>query len=160
MVLETGCLRSAGNWSGDGQSTLQFEHLIRRFGGAVISVDYSPISIAIAHYFCPTVQFVLSDSVKFLKFLSTHASGLVVDLLYLDSMDIDPKNPLRSAQHHLRELSAAWGLLRNGSLVFIDDHDCPTARGSLSKSALANEWLAQRGAIKIAEGYQIVWAVS
>lgn len=158
-VLETGCLRSAGNWAGDGQSTLQFEHLVRRCGGHVISMDLSPVSIAIAHYFCPTVQLVLSDSVKYLNFLSEHASGMSVDLLYLDSLDIDPDDPLRSAEHHLRELSAAWPLLHKGSLVFIDDHNCPTERGSLSKSTLANEWLADRGAIKIAEAYQIVWAV-
>jgi hypothetical protein len=158
-ILETGCLRSAGNWSGDGQSTLQFEHLVRARGGTVLSIDSSPVSVAIARFLCPGVCFVLSDSVRFLQFLSTRASGLIVDLLHLDSMDIDLADSQRSAEHHLRELTAAWPLLRSGSLVLIDDHDCPTGRGRVSKSVLANEWLAAQGATKIAEDYQIVWAV-
>jgi len=158
-VLETGCLRSAGNWAGDGQSTLQFEYLVRRCGGHVVSVDYSPLSVAVAHYLCPAVHFVLSDSVSYLRFLSDQAPCLRVDLLYLDSMDIDLDHPLRSAEHHLRELSAAWPLLRPGSLVLIDDHDCPTDAGRVSKSTLANEWLERHGAAKIAEGYQIVWEI-
>jgi hypothetical protein len=158
-VVETGCLRSAGNWAGDGQSTLQFEYLVRKCGGHAISVDYSPVSIAIAHYFCPSVQLVLSDSISYLQFLSARASNLPVDLLYLDSMDINPAEPMRSAEHHLGEIRAAWPLLRKGSIILIDDHDCPTDAGRLSKSVLANKWLADKGAIKVAEAYQIVWMV-
>ena len=158
-ILETGCVRSAGNWAGDGQSTLQFEYFVRKQGGRAISVDYSPLSVGIAHYFCPSVQIVLSDSVQYLEFMSRCASKLALDLLYLDSMDIDPANPMRSAEHHLNEIRAAWPLLRKGSLVLIDDHDCPTPVGRLSKSILANEWLAEQGAIKVAEAYQILWMV-
>ncbi|NQV77770.1 MAG: hypothetical protein HQ490_05375 [Lutibacter sp.] len=44
-----------------------------------------------------------------------------IDLLYLDSWDVDWINPMQSAIHGLNEFSSILNSLRTGSIVLIDD---------------------------------------
>lgn len=44
-----------------------------------------------------------------------------IDVLYLDSYDVDWTNPSGSMEHHLQELKAAWPLLARRSIVAFDD---------------------------------------
>src|SRR5271165_3547670 len=47
-IVETGCARLAGNWAGDGQSTVMFDRYIsgRDQESVCYTVDISPVSVA------------------------------------------------------------------------------------------------------------------
>ena len=67
------------------------------------------------------------DSVEFLSTLVGEFAlkKETIDLLYLDSFDLDWNFWQPSAIHHLKELSVAVRALRVDSLVVVDD--CPSA---------------------------------
>ena len=49
--------------------------------------------------------------------------GCHINLLYLDSYDVDYNYWYPSAAHHLKELTAAWRAIDTSTLVVVDD--CP-----------------------------------
>ena len=63
------------------------------------------------------------DSLAYLKSLADHPpAGLeFLDLLYLDSFDVEFDDPLPSAIHHLKELLAIAPLVSFETLVVVDD---------------------------------------
>jgi hypothetical protein len=63
------------------------------------------------------------DSLAYLKSLADRPPGGLefLDLLYLDSFDVDFDNPLPSAIHHLKELLAIAPLVSFETLVVVDD---------------------------------------
>jgi hypothetical protein len=61
------------------------------------------------------------DSVQFLNSFSKIAPDKSVDLIYLDSWDVDWNNPFASAEHGKKELVAIRPLLRTGVIIVIDD---------------------------------------
>ena len=125
FIVETGCVRQAGNWAGDGQSTILFDRFVTHRPGSVMhSVDIDPRATAL----CRTLvsertQLHTGDSVPFLRQLARRPpEGFVqLDLLYLDSYDVDFAAPHPSALHHMKELVAASPLLGPGTLVVVDD---------------------------------------
>jgi hypothetical protein len=126
IIVETGCARSPGNWQGDGQSTVLFDKYIslRDAESVVYSVDISPNAIARAKQsVSPRVQFTQDDSVKFLKQLAGRLAdeSKTIDMLYLDSFDLDWVYWYPSAVHHLKELCAAMRSIRKDTLVAVDD---------------------------------------
>lgn len=130
VIVETGCLRQEGNWAGDGQSTLVWDAFVNYAGGKVYSVDLDVRAAALANALTSdrtTVE--ANDSVAFL--LRMASFGNPVDLLYLDSFDIDWANPEPSMQHHERELDAAWPMLRPGTIVAVDDNRPDAGKGYL-----------------------------
>lgn len=152
-IVETGCLRVAGNWAGDGQSTFLFDCFAASEGGRVWSVDISPESIFAARAVTsPNVQLVLNDSVAFLS--AFHAP---IDLLYLDSLDAD-ENSMASAQHHLMELTASMPNLRPGSVVLVDDTRL-SGGTVIGKGRLMADYMARRSAKLIAQGDQFAWVL-
>jgi hypothetical protein len=68
------------------------------------------------------VRIHAGDSLAYLKSLADHPpAGLeFLDLLYLDSFDVDFDDPLPSAIHHLKELLAIAPLVSFETLV-VDD---------------------------------------
>jgi len=127
-IVETGCARSAGNWAGDGQSTLLFDRYIssRDPQSSCQTVDISPISVAECRKLVsPRVQVTQDDSVHYLSQLAQQlaASGQKIDLLYLDSFDLDMVYWMPSAIHHLKELAAVMRCIGPQTLVVVDD--CP-----------------------------------
>jgi hypothetical protein len=153
VIVETGCLRQAGNWQGDGQSTIMFDALCEATAATCISVDVDPASIACARSVCSgRVQLVANDSVTFFTVLRRLAPALRIDLLYLDSFDLDHANPMPSALHHMKELTAAMPLLPAGALVCVDD--CVEGGG---KDWLVADFLDHAGAVLLADGYQKIW---
>lgn len=120
-IIETGCAREKDNWAGDGQSTIVWNWLANQTLGVTVSVDIDPKATRYAESLgLKATRFVLNDSVsvlrtEYVKFLN---------LLYLDSLDFDPKNPHVSAMHHACELTACWDRLPSGCLIAVDDcHD-------------------------------------
>jgi len=125
FIVETGCVRQAGNWAGDGQSTILFDLFVNHCPGSVMhSVDIDPQATAL----CRTLvsgktQVHTGDSVPFLRQLSRRPPEgfAAADLLYLDSYDVDFDAPHASALHHMKELVASSPLIGPGTLVVVDD---------------------------------------
>lgn len=114
QIIETG----TSAWGID--STRLFDSYIHQFGGKFWTVDLrSEPSQRLAKQLSPQTTAVIGDSVEFLRKLSTRCSP--VDLIYLDSFDLDWNDPSPSAQHCLEEWRAAKPLCDTGTVVIIDD---------------------------------------
>jgi hypothetical protein len=182
-IVETGCAREAGNWSGDGMSTVVFDEYHQHNAKYFASIDNDQTHIeACRHLIVGGVDFRCGDSVAVLGAWQDQ-----VDLLYLDSLDF-PHGSLRdiyggqadlemadailaemteaqvvqnhygliapSQKHCAAELEAALPLLHPGSLVLIDDAGLPGG----GKARLAKKLLVAEGWECLAEGYQTLWS--
>ena len=128
IIVETGCLRMANNWSGDGQSTLLFDKYIgyRDQTSECHTVDIDPSAVSeCKNLVSQRVQVNQSDSVQYLNSLSRALTGAnkTISLLYLDSYDVDMTYWQPAAAHHLKELLAAFRCVNERTLVVVDD--CP-----------------------------------
>lgn len=149
-IVETGCVREDGNWAGDGQSTLVWDALVAKTGGTVASVDIDPAATAIADSLTSDrVTVYPADSLAFLAGLDPEP---IVDLLYLDSYDIDWADPGPSMRHHLAEIETAYPLLGPGSIVAVDDN----AEG-VGKGLLVGLYLVRRGWTPLVTSYVRAW---
>jgi hypothetical protein len=149
-IIETGCVRAADNWLGDGQSTRLWDWLVRETGGSGYSIDLSEDSTAVARSLCPNMQVVCSDSVLWLaqnkELLKT------ADLLYLDSYDFyEPYTD--SMIHHVAEFATAANHLPKGCFIAVDDCHTPT----WGKQGLVKGVLAMLGVSPVVEGYVTIW---
>jgi hypothetical protein len=124
-IVETGCVRRADNWGGDGQSTILFDrYASTRPGSAVHTVDLDAGATATcAALVSSTVTVHTGDSVVVLRALARNlrAKNATIDLLYLDSFDLDAGNPVPSAVHHLKELLSIAHAGNGATLVVVDD---------------------------------------
>jgi hypothetical protein len=130
IIVETGCVRNPDAWAmtGEGQSTLLFDKYVslRNDGSRVYSVDISSEAVRVCKSLVSKNVIVHEgDSVEFLNNLTKelNAKGEVINLLYLDSFDVDYNYWFPSAAHHLKELTAAWRAIDTHTLVTVDD--CP-----------------------------------
>ncbi|HLY44413.1 MAG TPA: class I SAM-dependent methyltransferase [Stellaceae bacterium] len=173
-IVETGCMRKNSDW-GDGRSTLLWAKYAQYHPGCVVySVDLDPQAVGLCRSMTEDwVQLHCGDSVRFLKSLADRPPPnlAAIDLLYLDSFDVDFANPLPSAIHHLKELAAIAPLLSAETLVVVDDSPMsvlavPQAAGELrlmsqprigGKGLLIAEYAAQIGAQRVLSGYQMGW---
>jgi hypothetical protein len=148
-IVETGTSRQPNNWRGDGQSTILWDRFVYLYDGMVFSVDISMENCQAAASQCsPKTTLVCSDSVSFLNQV-----GLAdVDLLYMDSFDVDFNAPHPSALHHLKELCASWCKLKSGCIIAVDDHNFGVGKGTYVKDFFENI-----GVKPVFEGYQIVY---
>lgn len=125
FIVETGCVRTAGNWAGDGQSTVLFDRFVSQWPGSVMhSVDIDPNATALCKTLVSAhVEVHTGDSVAFLRQLARNPPHAFphLDALYLDSYDVDFDNPHSSALHHMKELVAASRLIGPSTLVVVDD---------------------------------------
>jgi hypothetical protein len=175
-IVETGCVRLAGNWGGDGQSTILFDKYVTSRGqnSKVHSVDINSESVQLCRTLVGSnVSVTVSDSVSYLNTLTKQfvEQGVKLNLLYLDSFDLDPTYWFPAASHHLKELVAARRSIDKETLVVVDD--CPlTAQvihnkeGSLSslgepivggKGRLVAEFAREVGAEAMFKNYQAGW---
>ncbi len=119
-IVETGTLRIAGNWGGDGQSTRLLAEFAQRYDCRLWTCDLDPAAIAVAREetapFAARIEYVVGDSVAFLQQFPQP-----IDLLLLDSKDFDPDDPDPSQDHAVREAQAALPRLHMQSIVLIDD---------------------------------------
>lgn len=161
LIVETGCLRALGNWSGDGQSTFLFETLIRRYKGCLFSIDLNPESIAIARQVCNFTTFINGDGTKEINKLIRVLGIRRIDLLYLDSFDAHRDvSKIPAPVHYANEFCAAWPALHPGSLVAIDDFHSAESPGAPGSKGLAVEmFLASIGAEILHDGYQKIWLI-
>ncbi len=119
-IVETGTLRAAGNWGGDGQSTLLFGEFAQRYGCKLWTCDIDPTSIAVCREltsdYASHIEYVVCDSVQFLRDFPEP-----IDFLYLDSMDFTDADPNPPQDHAMREGQAALHALHTQSIVLVDD---------------------------------------
>jgi hypothetical protein len=114
IIAETG----SSAWGTN--STMLFDTYCNSFGGACHSVDIRVEPMLALHPLTTSrTTLYCDDSVAFLNKLSIGQSK--VDLLYLDSWDVNWDDPMPSAIHGLNEYLAATKHLAPGSLVLIDD---------------------------------------
>lgn len=173
-IVETGCMRRPDHWS-DGCSTLLLaKYAETRPGSVVFSVDIDPAAVEL----CKTtvagpLQAHCGDSISFLKSLADRppAELLSLDLLYLDSYDVNYDDPMPSAVHHLKELAAIAPLLSSETLVMVDDSPLhfvarQTGPGNVQvlrspritgKAKLIAEFASQVGARQLFGDYQVGW---
>jgi len=152
IIVETGCARVDNNFEGDGMSTLIFDAFVEENGGNFYSVDISNDSVAFAESKVTSVQTQIycEDSVGFLNKFSAILS---IDLLYLDSYDLDPENPHPSSLHHIHELLAVSKCLKKGTMIVVDDN----LNDEIGKGKYIAEYFSKIGVPMIYSGYQQIW---
>jgi hypothetical protein len=176
-IVETGCTRVAGNWAGDGQSTVVFDRYLQEAlpGSMGYTIDIDPSATAQCRQLVgPLIDIRTGDSVAVLRNIADELgkSNRSIDLLYLDSYDVDWRHTTPSAVHHLKELVSIVGALRADTLVVVDDSpsECRVASNvdgngySLlsvpevgGKGKFVAEYASQVGAQLIFSHYQAAW---
>lgn len=152
LILETGCLRAAGNWGGDGQSTYLFDRFVARHGGRVLSVDLDPTACAAARSLVG--QRTSVHCAESVAFLWGYRPPRPVDCVYLDSFDLDWSRPHASSLHHLKELTALLPRLSPGCLVVVDDNF-----GGRGKGEYIRAFMDDLGVPPLFDEYQIAWVL-
>jgi hypothetical protein len=169
-IVETGCARVEENWRGDGQSTILFDRFVNHWDGSVLTVDINQGACDwVRGKVSRKVSVTCLDSVAFLRELIRY-DQLKIDLLYLDSFDVDWSNPHPSSLHHLQELCAIMPRLARGSLVVVDDSPRHMAMAKFKgkntivrdfgiggKGGYVAEFFAKIGCTPVIEGYQHGW---
>jgi hypothetical protein len=156
-IVETGTTRMVDDW-GAGMSTVIFADVCKHYGGHIWTVDIEPKNMdccrEITHLFKPQIDYVVSDSLTFLR-----SWTIPIDLLYLDSMDCplvdNPDDPelIKSQGHQLQELTIAFPMLHDKSIVLLDD--VSFANGG--KGKLSRKFLAELGWTELIFSQQSLW---
>ena len=164
FIVETGCMRADHGQlalGDDGASTYIFDDFINYYDGEVASVDINPNNVAHAQKLVSDRTTVYcSDSVEFLWNIPEKRK---IDLLYLDSYDFEPDNPIPSQKHHLKELTAVMKNLKKGSIIMVDDNaNTPefewfTKIAQGGKAGFVKEFMKDIGAELLLDEYQIIW---
>jgi hypothetical protein len=137
LIVETGTTRYYNNIEGDGASTLMFDtYCNTRKNGIVYTVDTSPSACELVREQVSSKTIVcLNDSVKFLAEFPNPEN---IDLLYLDSFDLDWNNPHPSSLHHMKEITAVYSRLKPGCLIVVDDNANGLGKGKYVVDFLIN----------------------
>jgi predicted O-methyltransferase YrrM len=151
-IIETGTYREENNYQGDGCSTLLFDNYIHHHGGTLLSIDIDEQACKLARKSTTHAEVIQSDSVEFLSTLKGRA-----DLLYLDSYNIQNwANDWAPSAHHLKELFAAKDLIKNGTLIVVDDNIKQNGK-RLGKGRLIHELMESIGIEPFLDEYQLGW---
>lgn len=151
LIIETGCARTVDGFVGDGMSTVLFDAFVNFYDGLVVSVDINKEHCMIAKDITSNKTTIYhSDSVEF---LSNYRPIDVIDLLYLDSFDINFNAPKPSAEHHMNEFNAILPKLDFGTLVVVDDHKSDKA----GKGMYIAKYMKNLGYERFIDDYQIGW---
>ena len=173
------CIVETGSSAWGTNSSLLFDSYVSSFGGHFDTVDIRlEPSIRLRPLCCRKTRLHTDDSVVFLKRWAKQYQNQKIDLLYLDSWDVNWFAPESSALHGLAEFLAISRNLHTGSLLLIDDtpYDASimervqpdrveefkqfqSQRGFLpGKGALVKMLLEQVGRGRlIAHDYQLLW---
>ena len=163
LVVETGCARQENNFEGDGMSTTIFDTFVDYHGGEFYSVDINSDNIRFATATAKKANLTCSDSVKFLHQQSQVwvSQNRKIDLLYLDSFDLDLANPHPAVLHHIFELAAIMPCLREGTMICVDDNpECQDSAGNpieMGKGLYIKQFMNLIGKERIYTGYQWIW---
>lgn len=115
LIVETG----TSAWGTD--SSRLFAAYVNSFGGEFHSVDIRPEARENMPFLGENVHFHVGDSIDFLLSFRVPKTFQKIDLLYLDSMDLNVLEPNESMEHGLKEFRASLRLLKRNSILVIDD---------------------------------------
>ncbi len=102
-------------------SSVLFDSYIKKFGGNFITVDIrKEPSEKLNKIFSKNSKAFVGDSLDFIKNYKKNELKKV-DLVYLDSFDVDFKNPEPAMEHGLNEFLYLDKLVSPGTLIAIDD---------------------------------------
>jgi hypothetical protein len=155
-IVETGTLRTPGNWM-DGQSARLFTEFVDLYGGQMRSVDIDSVACEAARNTIISNRFSVahSDSVAWLQ---QQTDLDQVDLFYLDSYDVDWNDDTASAEHHLKEFMVVQPHIRPGTVVVIDDNSRWVNNSRRTgKGRRVVEYLETQGHLPILDEYQIIF---
>lgn len=114
-ILETGSSAHGTN------SSMLFINYVKKFGGSFITVDINPdIKLKFNHLVKENIEFYTDDSVQYIMNIAPYKIKKL-DVIYLDSFDLDIKNPQPSEQHGLDEFLLLNKYIKTGTLIAIDD---------------------------------------
>jgi hypothetical protein len=114
IILESG-IASQGT-----HSTYLFNEYVKKYGGKFWSVDINRDLVEMHKgNMCPATQLVCDNSVSFFKQWSKKNDE--VDVIYLDSYDLDFYNYEPSANHGLSEYYSLLPVIKKNTLLLIDD---------------------------------------
>jgi len=155
VIVETGCQREKDDW-GAGCSTSVFSECIQTLDSEVRlwTVDISQQAMDVCKICTmntfPYIDYVLDDSVEFLKRFDKP-----IDLLYLDSYDWLPEEPILSAcqQHQLKEIHAAWKNVHPKTVILLDDNGLDGG----GKTKATRKFLKENDWEEIFNEYQSAW---
>ncbi len=153
IIVETGTQRMKDDPGGC--STTLFGAFCERYGKKLFTVDINPLNMKVSmdatEAFKDHITYTVIDSVKFLSKFDKE-----IDLLYLDSLDCPtpPADATESQTHNLNEVKAAYGKLREGSILLIDDNNFENG----GKSRLSKRFLLETGEWRCILDYgQTLW---
>ena len=127
-IVETGCMHTPLEQNA-GAMTMVFADLLKNHtGGSITTIDISPEAMGrckiYTRDFSEHINYVVSDSVSYLKNLPFWVAE-EIDLLFLDSYDLNVFDPMPSYIHHLRELLAVYDNLSDEVIIGVDDNFLP-----------------------------------
>jgi len=114
IIVETG----TSAWGTD--STRLWASYVTSFGGRLLSVDIRSEPRDTLGNLGPNIELYVNDSVNFMKYFGQYEIKQI-DLLYLDSFDIDWEDPYPAMQHGLQEFQSSEKFIGRGTIVVIDD---------------------------------------
>ncbi len=157
LIVETGSLRVEPiNMPEDGASTVLFDNFLRSYKGELHTVDLDPKCKDIIEKHCSYSTIVhTGDSVEFLE---NFKRAEYIDILYLDSYDLNWDNPEPSAEHHLKEIKAVFHKLKPGAIIIVDDNFEHNGK-LIGKGYLVEKFLKEKGIPLIYDGYQKVFQI-
>tara|TARA_Y100000389_G_scaffold196897_1_gene230547 strand:- start:892 stop:1632 length:741 start_codon:yes stop_codon:yes gene_type:complete len=131
-ILETG---SAAHGT---KSSMLFASYVKIFGGKFDTVDTNPEIKNFYNFIdSPIATFHTDDSVNFIENLDDEIVA-TLDLIFLDSYDLDLENPEPSQQHGLKEFMLLNKKIKKGTIISIDDTPDDFNKFSYSKSNIFN----------------------
>ena len=127
-ILETGCGHSPITKT-SASMTYIFAKIIKNLkGGSLLTVDLNKDNLnkckEITKDFSDIIDYRLGDSVEILRNLNEDFIKSL-DLIILDSYDLNLFDPNPSAIHHLQELLALYNRINKNCLIAIDDNFLP-----------------------------------
>ena len=154
IILESGTMRPDHGdmaFGDDGCSSFLFDSFINIHGGSFTSVDINSTNCSHARSkLSDKSKIICSDSIPFFWNFQEK-----VDMVYLDSYDIELNNPTPSMIHHMKELACLLKNFKQETLIVVDDHDAFFTGGKIGKGNIIKEFMAQIGKKPIFENYQI-----
>lgn len=156
VIVETGTVREDYNFEGDGCSTILFDRYVDTQGGTLLTVDIDPAACKNARTVTTHAEVIEADSVEFLSTLEGH-----VDLLYLDSFNIyNWLDDWEASGHHLKELFAAKNVIKEGTLIVVDDNlymKNTDTNKKFGKGRMIQELMKSIGIPPYIDGYHMGW---
>lgn len=141
LIVETGTTRGTDKLEWEGMSTVLFDKYLNEVkNGKVFSIDINYKNCEIASSLTSDKTTVICmDSVAFLANKCENYFKIEnIDLLYLDSYDMDWNNPHPSSFHHMKEIACVFSKLKKGCLIVVDDNDKGKGKGEYVSQFLKN----------------------